>query len=290
MPSERTICLGVFISLLVFSLVAFGQETTAGIQGTIKDPQGAVIPGATIEATSPSLIGKKSAVTDAGGYYRIEQLPPGVYSVTVNAPGFAPQAQTGMQLTTGALPSINFSMQIGGVTQEVSVLALLTSVPIDVTESKIATTVSAEVLTALPKTRSFQSLIPFAPGARQEPLQGGRDGNRTNGYQIDGAADGENVYLIDGINTTDIANGGVGKNFQSDFIQEVQIKSGGFEAEFGGALGGVINAVPKRGSNSWHGEVKTYYETAALDATDPCNSGFTASGGNLWAGTSFNEY
>jgi hypothetical protein len=114
MLSERKICLGVFMSLLVFSLVAFGQETTAGIQGTIKDPQGAVIPGASVEVTSPSLIGKKSAVTDAGGYYRIEQLPPGVYSVTVNAPGFAPQTQNGMQLNTGALPSINFSMQIGG--------------------------------------------------------------------------------------------------------------------------------------------------------------------------------
>ena len=96
-------------------------------------------------------------------------------------------------------------------------------------------------------------MIPFAAGARQEPLQGG-----TNGFQIDGASNGENVYLIDGVNTTNIQNGGVGKSFQMDFVEEVQIKSSSFEAEFGGALGGVINAVAKRGSNDWHGSLVTY--------------------------------
>ena len=290
MTLERKITVGVSMALLVCSLVAFGQETTAGIQGTVKDPSGAVIPGVNVEVTSPALIGKKSAVTDAGGYYRIEQLPPGVYNIIVNASGFGPQTQSGLQLSTGALPTINFSMAVGGLTQEVSVSA--EAAVIDVTESKVSTTVTDEILTALPKTRSFQSLIPFAPGARQEPLQGGRDGNRTNGFQIDGAADSENVYLIDGINTTDIVNGGVGKNFQSDFIQEVQIKSSSFEAEFGGALGGVINAVPKRGSNTWHGEVKTYYESSAPDAIDACNSGFTASGGaaTFTNGTTFSAY
>src|SRR5205085_2933144 len=131
------------------------------------------------------------------------------------------------------------------------------------------------VLEAIPKLRSFQSVIPFAPGARQEPLQSARE-SRMGGYQINGASDAENVYMIDGVNATDVQNGGVGKDFQTDFIQEVQIKSSSFEAEYGGALGGVINAVPKRGSNTWHGEVKGYYQSAALDATDPCGTGFTA--------------
>ncbi len=131
-------------------------------------------------------------------------------------------------------------------------------------------------------------MIPFAPGARQEPLQSAR-GNRTGGFQIDGASDGENVYLIDGINTTDLNIGGVGKNFQSDFIQEVQVKSSSFEAEFGGALGGVINAVPKRGSQAWHGELKVYYSNSALDANDPCASGFTSAiGGSLVCGQRIN--
>jgi hypothetical protein len=131
----------------------------------------------------------------------------------------------------------------------------------------------------VPKGRSFQSLIPFAPGARQEPLQGSR-GNNNNGFQVDGASDSENVYMIDGVNTTNIANGGVGKSFQTDFIQEVQVKSSSFEAEYGGALGGVVNAVPKHGSNTWHGELKTYFQSSGLDAADPCASGYTAGSGS----------
>src|SRR5439155_444109 len=136
------------------------------------------------------------------------------------------------------------------------------------------------IMDNIPKGRSFESLIPFAPGARQEPLQG------SNGFQIDGASDSENVYLIDGINTTNIQNGGVGKNFQTDFIQEVQIKSSSFEAEYGGALGGVINAIPKRGSNVWHGEFLTYLRTNALNANDPCASGYTSGGAGTFAGFS----
>src|SRR5205807_3235043 len=155
------------------------------------------------------------------------------------------------------------------------------AVGVDVSQSKVAVTVEHEVLQNIPKGRSFQSVIPFAPGARQEPLQGGTS-SRDNGFQIDGATDSENVYLIDGVNTTNIQNGGVGKSFQMDFIEEVQIKSSSFEAEYGGALGGVINAVPKRGSNDWHGELKTYFQSAGLDANDPCASGFTSSnGGNV---------
>ena len=270
----KKICLIFLTFVLALSLSALAQETTGGIQGTVKDPQGAVIPGATVEVSSPALIGKKSAITDSGGFFHIEQLPPGIYSISVNAAGFAPQTQSNLELRVGALPTVNLTMQVGGITQEVSVSA--EAAVIDITQSKVQTNVTGEVLTNIPKLRSFQSVIPFAPGARQEPMQSGRD-NRNAGYQINGASDAENVYLIDGINATDVQNGGVGKDFQLDFIQEVQIKSSSFEAEYGGALGGVINAVPKRGSNSWHGELKGYYQSAALNANDPCGSGFTNS-------------
>src|SRR5215510_10651879 len=128
---------------------------------------------------------------------------------------------------------------------------------VDVSTSKVAVTIPEDVIENLPKGRSFQSLIPFAPGARQEPLQSSTS-NRDNGFQIDGASDSENVYMIDGVNTTNIQSGGVGKSFPMDFIQEIQIKSSSFEAEYGGALGGVINAVPKRGGNNFHGERSTY--------------------------------
>src|SRR5437867_2173270 len=275
---SKRISFAVLICVLACSWSASAQETTGGIQGTVKDPQGAVIPGATVEVSSPALIGKKSATTDSGGFFHFEQLPPGIYSISVNATGFAPQTQGNLELRVGALPTVNLTMQVGGITAEVSVSA--EAAVIDITQSKVQTNVTEEVLQNIPKLRSFQSVIPFAPGARQEPLQSARE-SRMGGYQINGASDAENVYLIDGVNATDVQNGGVGKDFQTDFIQEVQIKSSSFEAECGGALGGVINAVPKRGSNNWHGELKGYFQSAALNATDPCGSGFTASQNTL---------
>src|SRR5215467_3378266 len=162
----KRVCLGLLLLLLTFVVSAFAQETTGGIQGTIKDPTGAVVPGATVEVSSPALIGKKSATTDAGGFYHIEQLPPGVYSITVTAAGFAPQTQTNLQLNAGALPNVNIGLQVGAITQEVSVSAEAATV--DITQSKVQTSVPEETIMALPKSRSFQSLIPLAPGARQE--------------------------------------------------------------------------------------------------------------------------
>jgi hypothetical protein len=199
--------------------------------------------------------------TDDSGVYRITQLPAGTYSLSVTVPGFRTFKQVGIELAVGRLPNIDVKLEVGAVAETVEVAADASVV--DVTQSKVQVTVSRTDLNALPQGRSFQSVIPFAAGARNEPLQGG-----TNGFQIDGASNGENVYLIDGVNTTNIQNGGVGKSFQMDFVEEVQIKSSSFEAEYGGALGGVINAIGKRGSNDWHGSLVTYLQTNALNANN----------------------
>jgi Carboxypeptidase regulatory-like domain len=221
--------LGVLCVLAFLCAPVWAQETTGGIQGTVKDPTGAVVPNAAVEISSPSLIEKRTSTSDAGGYFHLAQLPPGTYSVVITASGFAPQTLSNLDVKTGGLPTVNVTLQVSGVQQEVTVEA--TSVPeaIDVTLSKVQTVIPEEVVTAIPKSRSFQSLIPFAPGARQEPLTSARE-NRANGFQIDGATDSENVYMIDGVNTTNLMGGGVGKDFQSDFIQEVQVKSEGFRS------------------------------------------------------------
>src|SRR5258708_3968062 len=243
------------VAILGFCLSLSAQETTAGVQGVVKDSTGGVVPNASVEISGPALIGTRKVQTDAAGNYRFAALPPGTYSLSVSASGFRATKENGIELTVGRLPNIDVTLQVGAVAETIEVSG---AAPLaDTTQSKVAITVEKEVMDNIPKGRSFQSLIPFAPGARQEPLQGARD-NRDNGFQIDGAADSENVYLVDGVNTTDIQSGGVGKGFQMDFIQEIQIKSSGFEAEYGGALGGVINAVPKHGSNQWHGSVFDY--------------------------------
>jgi hypothetical protein len=278
MDLRRVVWLGVALAL-----PCLAQETTAGLQGNVKDASGGSIPSATVEVSSPALIGSRKAQTDSAGFYHFGALPPGEYTLSVNAPGFRAYRQPGIPLTVGRLPTVDVQLQLGAVAETVEVSG--EAATIDVTQSKVSVTVPHVVIDNIPKGRSFQSLIPFAPGARQEPLQSGT-GTRDNGFQIDGASDSENVFLIDGVNTTNIQNGGVGKNFQIEFIEEVQIKSSSFEAEFGGALGGVINAVPKRGSNEWHGGLMALWRTNALNANDPCASGLTSGSVGTFAGFS----
>ena len=200
--------------------------------------------------------------------YRFAALPPGTYVLTVSASGFRTYKQAGIDLTVGRMP--NLDIETRSRRGRRNGRSFRRGSMVDTTQSKVAVTVEREVIDNLPKGRSFQSLIPLAPGARLEPLQSGTAtaGSGFGGFQIDGASDSENVYMVDGVNITNIQNGGVGKSFQMDMVQEVQIKSSSFEAEHGGALGGVINVVPKRGSNDWHGSVFSYLRSNAFNANN----------------------
>ena len=266
----------VLIALLISPCV-FAQETSAGIQGTVKDPTGALVAKAKIEVASPALIGTKRAESDSAGYYRFANLPPGVYSVTVTFTGFRTFKQDGIDLEVGHLPSIDVRLEVGALTEtvEVSSQAAL----IDSTQSKVQTNIANASLMNLPtQSTSFQSVIQFAPGARYEPLQSD-NASVNNGFQINGASNSENSYLVDGQETASIFDGHSQANVPMEFIDEVQVKTSGFEAEYGGALGGVVNVISKRGSNDWHGSVfMNFYAdrfNAAPNPTQQYNPQFT---------------
>lgn len=257
----------VWLALVGSAHIMWAQETTAAIQGTITDPTGAVVPDATVTATGEKLISAATTKSDSHGFYRLNALPPGTYTLAI-AGGGMKATETNISLAAGDLPTLNIKLAIGSETQIIDVNSTVAMV--DVTQSKVETTIDNQTLQAIPKGRSFQSVIPFAPGARQEPLQSGSS-NRLNGFQIDGASNGENVYASDGLNITAVVGGGVGVNVPIEFVQDVQVKSSSFEAEFGGALGGVINVIQQRGSSKWHGSVLGYYASSALNANDQCN-------------------
>ena len=266
-------CFGLVAAVIATFLLAMAtsmlaQETTAGLQGLVKDPSGAVVSGASVEILGASLIGVKKTETDAGGFYRFTSLPPGTYSLTVTAQGFKAAKHAGIELAVGRLPNLDIQLEVGASSETVEVSAAAPLV--DVTQSKVQTNITAGVLANVPSGRSFQSVIQFAPGARAEPLQGGPAGTSTVpgqlGFQVDGSGNSENSYLIEGQETADVRNGAANTNVPMEFIQEVVIKSSGFEAEHGGALGGVINVIQKRGSNAWHGSIFTYYQGDQLDA------------------------
>ena len=278
------------LTLALAGVALFAQETTAGLQGTVKDASGAVVANAHVVVHGTTLVGDKSLDTEPTGYYRFANLPPGVYSIQVSAKGFKTVKRDGLTLEVGHLPSVDITLEVGASAEVVEVTS---STPvIDVTTNTNLTNVTADIIQNVPHGNSYQSMIQFAPMARNEPLAGGMGGTggsmpgssgngQQYGYSIGGGADSENGYLIEGQDTQSISGGYSAANVPFQFIQEVQVKTSGIEAEHGGALGGVVNVVMKKGSNSYHGQFFTTYQTDAADATPPPNPQTTSQGSVL---------
>jgi len=272
----------LFLLLLAFGSVRLpAQETTGGLQGTLKDPTGAVVPGAKVEVTGTTLVGNKELQTDSSGYYHFANLPPGTYNITVTAKGFKELKRAGVDVGVGHLPTVDLTLEIGAVSELVEVEA--TAPVVDVTTTQNLSNVTNDVIENVPHGYSYQSVIQFAPMARNEPLAGythlgiasggtggslpGSTGNGLQvGYSIGGSGDSENSYLVEGQDTAQNSGGYSKANVPFQFIQEVELKTSGIEAEYGGALGGVVNVIMKKGSNQFHGEFFTSYESDGLDS------------------------
>ena len=266
----------------VLSLVglpsASAQETTGGIQGTVKDSSGAVVPNAKVVASADALGANKELLTDGSGYYHFANLPPGLYAISVTAKGFRTTKREGIALEVGHLPSLDLTLELG--TSETVVEVTSASPQIDVTTNVTQTNVTEDVIQDIPHGRSFQSVIQFAPAARNEPLMGSTaisngtgsiaPGNGSNGgdhgFSVAGGSDSENSYLVEGQETADLAGGFSHTQVPFDFIEEVDIKNSGIEAEHGGALGGVVNVIMKKGTNKYHGSIFSYFENDAMDS------------------------
>lgn len=251
--------------LLCLTATAFGQETTGTIEGTITDPAGNVVPGVTVtvgsrgttEGARPdATVGFTRTVTaDDSGFFRVLQVPPGFYAVTTTAiSGFSAATNPSVEVVLGKTTPVNFQLQTGNVSETVTVTS--DAIAIDPTDNKIQTNITAQTAELLPKGVNFTSLLTVAPAVRNEPLSGG--------FQIDGASGSENTFIIDGQEVTNFRTGvlNTNNNIPFQFVQEIQVKSSGFEAEFGGATGGVINVVTKGGSNDFHGETGISFRPA----------------------------
>jgi hypothetical protein len=266
------------LAIIVVAPLVWAQETTGGLQGTVKDSSGAVVAGAHVIVSGTTLVGKKELDTDVSGYYRFANLPPGTYSLTVTAKNFKSVKREGMDIAVGHLPTVDITLEVGSTSETVEVSG---SAPlIDTTTETTQTNVTSDIVDNVPHGRSFQSVIQFAPSARNEPLEGSTaangsggmvPGSATNGqafgYSVGGASDAENSYLVEGQQTANLIGGFSHTNVPFDFIQEVQVKSTGQESEYGGALGGVVNVVMKKGTNSYHGSVFSQYETVDMDGS-----------------------
>lgn len=251
----------VMILCLAFAAAAItmGQETTGSIEGTITDPQGGRVPNVTVTITGIDRGYKSTVNSDSNGTFRVLQVPPGHYKVEVAASGgFAASAKEDVQVTLGIATPVDIAMQAAGVSGIVNVTASDVQA-IDPSASKIQTTISDRQIEALPKGVNFTSALKVAPAVRNEPAAAG--------IQIDGASGSENTFIIDGQEVTNFRTGNLNNNnnIPFEFVKEIQVKTNGFEAEYGGATGGVINVVSKGGGNEWHGDFGVQFEPARLN-------------------------
>lgn len=246
--------------VLCFAFTAFGQATSGSIEGVLKDPNGALLPDATVTVKSiGSTAGySRTVTTDNNGYFIIPNVPVGNYSVTVSKSGFADRNVT-VTVTLDRAARVDTALEIGSTGVNVDVTT--ENITIDPTESKLQTNITSQLFNALPKGTTFTSLLKAAPNVRPEALSGG--------FQVDGASGSENVWVIDGQEVTNFRTGtlNANNNLPFELIQEVQVKSTGFEAEYGGATGGVITVVTQGGNDIWHGNFGISFRPQKLQGT-----------------------
>jgi hypothetical protein len=256
MKSLRSLGLATVAVLLLAGVLSAQAPTAGRIIGTISDDQGGPLPGVSVEARSPRLVGTAATVSDANGAYRLLALPPGTYTVSFSLQGFGAIVRNDIVLGVEQALVVDISMKPSAVEEEVVVIGQAPL--IDVKNAARGQVLTAQTFQALPKGRSFDSLVTIMPGVQSE-------NDLLSGISVDGASGAENMFYVDGTDTSDLMGGTRKQNVVFDFAEEVQFKASGYNAEFGGSVGGVVNVITRSGGNNYHGEVVGYYSGTALE-------------------------
>jgi outer membrane receptor for ferrienterochelin and colicin len=247
-----------YLSFVLAAGAMLTAQTTGGLQGRVLDSKGKPVSGAKVLVSGAGIQGGRTTSTDASGSYRIGLLPPGVVTVTAMKEGLNPakaQVQVGLDKTaTVELKMVAIASAIVEVTDASTV--------VDMKATTSGGNYTAEALSKLNVSRDFANIALLAPGVTTE----GSMPNGNQGMKIYGASGAENNYVVDGVNATNIEFGTQGKRIPMEFIQEFQVKTGGYEAEYGKALGGIINVITKSGGNDFTGDVFGYTEGAFFKA------------------------
>src|SRR5438874_1331262 len=218
----------MLVALLAAAPQAFAQgggaSTTGSINGKVLDASGAVLPGVTVTATSPSLMGVQTSVTDSGGNYRFPALPPGTYALSYELPGFNTLKRENIEITMGFTATVNVDLKVASLQETVTVTG--ESPVIDTSSTRVQQNFKLEALQEIPNARDLWALLAVTPGVAMSRIDvgGNRAGTQT-GYTAYGYS-GQNRVLVEGINTTE---GTAGAGFYVDY--------GSFEEVFLGTVG-----------------------------------------------------
>ena len=273
----RAICLAAMLSLL-FAGSALAQVSTASINGVIRDPQGGVIPGASIVLRSVETSVEHPSVSNGAGNYVILNITPGRYTIQASAKGFNPQKTDEFVLAVDQIATFDFSLKVGSDTTVVAVQA--TEAQLDVTGATLGTVIETKQVNDLPLDgRNFTSLLSLTPGV--VPIMVGQNNgyNGSGGFgaavaigsdytfpAINGQTGRSNFFLMDGLYNYGSIESTYAVAPIIDAIQEMKVVSHTDDAEYGTVLGGVVNVVTKSGTNEVHVSAWEYVSNTAFDA------------------------
>lgn len=251
------------VSLLLTGL-AFAQETTGTLTGKLVDAQGLAVPGATVTITGPQ--GSKSFISDADGRFSAPFLVPGTYEVRAELQGFKAVDIKSVGVSLGQTTELSVKMEVGGLTETVEVVG--STVIVDTTSTTTGAVLDSSMFEKIPVGRRLTDTLYLVPGVS------GTTTGRAN-PSVSGSSGLDNLYVVDGVNVTNTGYGAIGSYsivFGSlgnatpfDFVKEIQVKTGGYEAEFGQSMGGVVNVVTKSGSNELRGSIFGYARPKQLE-------------------------
>jgi hypothetical protein len=253
---------------LFFSFVAFAQESAVkgNLGGTIFDSSGALVPNATVTLTGP--IGNKTATSDGQGRFIFDLLVPGFYSVKAEMKGFKTSEARQIEVFTDRTSTVRMTLEPGGSTEVVEVTAQ--SVGVDESSTRIETNLNDTFYEQMPVSRNVTGLFYAAAGV----TDGGGTGSANP--SIAGGSGLENQYVADGVNITDGAFGGIGvysrvygplsTGINLSFVKEVEVKTAGYEPQYGKSTGGLIQIVTKSGGNEYHGAIAGFFGPQQFEA------------------------
>lgn len=265
---KNVLRLFMILCIALAGTAAFAQDlqTKGSIGGTVTDTNGGALPNAKVTVTGQQ--GETTVQTNDQGGYKVENLNPGVYSVTVEQAGFKKGISNGVIVYVGKESAINPKLEAGAISEVVTVTD---TGGIDQQSSAVSSSLNDQLFSNIPVARSVSSLFYLAPGTT-DSLGGGRDNP-----SISGGSALDNLYVADGVNITDSAFGGIGTfsrsygalgtGINTAFVKEVQVKTAGFEPQYGQATGGIVNIITQSGGNDFHGAVYGYARPKAFEAT-----------------------
>ena len=255
----RTIAVIVALVMAIPSFVS-AQSLAGVVAGVVKDDQGGVLPGATVQLIGKT--GTRDAVTDHEGLYRFNAVDPGVYTVVVGMASFQSQRRENIVVSVGKQATVDATLKVGGQTETIDVLG--EAPVVDVTSSSTQNNVSQDLLYNMPlrQGNAATTLLNTAPGINSQSAYGG-DASSANGL------------LIDGVDTRDPSGGTAWTFFNYNIVEEMEIVGVGAPAEYGSFTGAVVNTITKTGGNRFAGLFDMTYTKGSL-ASDNVGTGVTS--------------